>query len=198
MTDIAASLPSLFVVACPACGGWCAATAAMAGASACCPQCAAAFLVPRPTASQTPAPPVAAPATTPVPASTAPPVAAAVAPSPVASAAPTVSPEPGPQAAPVVMTSTLTSTHISSASAELQPTFEVPDHVHTPAEPAADMQFREPVKMVGRGPNAIELRRLTPEEKDARRRRRNIVILLTGAAILIAIAVVLGTDRRRR
>jgi hypothetical protein len=60
------------------------------------------------------------------------------------------------------------------------------------------MQFRDPVKTVGHGPNAIELRRLTPEEKDARRRRRNIVMLLTGAAILIAIAVVLGSGPRRR
>ena len=64
--------------------------------------------------------------------------------------------------------------------------------------PAAEMQFREPVKTVGHGANEIELRRLTPEEKDARRRRRNIVMLLTGAAILIAIAVVLGSGRRRR
>jgi hypothetical protein len=63
---------------------------------------------------------------------------------------------------------------------------------------APDLQFREPVKVVGQGPNAIELRRLTPEEKDARRRRRSIIMLLTGAAILIAIAVGLGTRRRRR
>lgn len=112
MTRIATP-PSLFVVACPACGGWSAATAAMAGAAACCPQCAATFRVPQPAA-------------------------------------------------------------------------------------AAEMQFRDPVKTVGHGTNAIELRLLTPEEKDARRRRRNIVMLLTGAAILIAIAVFLGSGPGRR
>jgi hypothetical protein len=166
MTDSAA-IPSLFVVACPACGGWSAATAAMAGESACCPQCAAAFLVPRPTATPTPAPPVAT---------------APAAPAPEIVTAP-VEPTPVPPA---------------TASAEPLPACAVPDHELAPATPAADLQFREPVKTVGRGSNAIALRRLTPEEKDARRRRRNIVMLLTGGAILIAIAVVLGTGRRRR
>jgi hypothetical protein len=70
--------------------------------------------------------------------------------------------------------------------------------VHAAPEPATEIQFRDPLKTVGRGPNTIELRRLTPEEKDARRRRRNIVMLLTGAAILIAIAVVFGSGPRRR
>jgi hypothetical protein len=166
MTDTA-SLPSLFVVACPACGGWFAATAAMAGASACCPQCAAAFLVPRPTAAPTPAPPVTAPPATPAPEIIADPV----------------EPTPVPPA---------------TASAEPLPPCPAPDHERAPAAAAAELQFRDPVKTVGRGSNAIALRRLTPAEKDARRRRRNIVMLLTGAAILIAIAVVLGTGRRRR
>lgn len=166
MTDTAA-LPSLFVVACPSCGGWSAATAAMAGESACCPQCAAMFLVPRPAMAPTSVPPVT------VPAANAPPeiTASPVEPTPA---------RPAPQ------------------PAEPLPTFEMPDHVIAPVAPAADLQFREPVKTVGRGPEAIELRRLTPEEKDARRRRRNIVMLMTGAAILVAIAVVLGTGRRRR
>jgi len=159
--------PSLFVVACPACGGWSAATAAMAGASACCPQCAAAFRVPRPVATPTPAPPVTATAHTPAPES----IAAPVAPTSVPAAA---------------------------ESAEPPPTLAVPDDVLASAAPAADLHFREPVKTVGRGSKAIELRRLTPAEKDARRRRRNIVMLLTGAAILIAIAVVLGAGRRPR
>jgi hypothetical protein len=168
MTDTAA-LPSLFVVACPACGGWSAATAAMAGESACCPACAAAFRVPRPAAAPTQAPPVTAPAAARLPEAAAAPV------------------EPAPAPAPR-----------ATESADPLPTFEVPDHGLAPAAPATDLQFHEPVKTVGRGPKAIELRRLTPEEKDARRRRRNIVMLLTGAAILIAIAVVLGTGRRRR
>jgi hypothetical protein len=85
MTDHT-SLTSLFVVACPACGGWSAATAAMAGKSACCPQCAAAFLVPWPTATP-PAPVVAAPATPP-PESSAAPVEPTPAPAAIESAAP--------------------------------------------------------------------------------------------------------------
>lgn len=163
MTESSAN-PSLFVVACPACGGWCAASAAMAGESACCPQCAAAFLVPRPTATPTPAPAA---------------IATAATPAPEIIAAP-VEPTPAP---------------LATESAAPLPTFEVPEHVLPPAAPATDLQFHDPVKTVGRGPKAIELRRLTPEEKDARRRRRNIVMLLTGGAILIAIAVVLGTRR---
>ena len=163
MTDTA-SLPSLFVVACPACGGWFAATAAMAGASACCPQCAAAFLVPRPTATPTPAPPVAATPATPAPEIIAAPV------------------EP-------------TQRPAATESAEPLPTCAVPDNELASAAPSSDLQFREPVKTVGRGSNAIALRCLTPAEKDARRRRRNIVMLLTGAAILIAIAVLLGMGR---
>ena len=86
----------------------------------------------------------------------------------------------------------------SSAATEPLPTFELPDTLLVPGAAPPDLQFREPVKVVGQGPNAIELRRLTPEEKGARRRRRSFIMLLTGAAILIAIAVGLGTGRRRR
>jgi hypothetical protein len=166
MNDLAAP-SALFVVACPACGGWSAATAAMVGESACCPQCAAAFRVPQPAVAPSPSPPVQAVPAVKVPDVIAPAVAAVAPPPPTA------------------------------AAADPLPTFEIPDHVLAPPAPDAEMQFREPVKTVGHGPNAIELRRLTPEEKDARRRRRNIIMLLTGAAILIAIAVVLGSGRRR-
>jgi hypothetical protein len=172
MTDLTAA-PALFVVACPACAGWSTATAAMAGEAACCPQCAAAFLVPQPAAAPNQAPPVhAAPAI----------VAPAIVPTPGAALA---APAPVEPAQP------------ASVVAEPLPSFEIPDHGLAPQAPDAEMQFREPVKTVGHGPNAIELRRLTPEEKEARRRRRNIIMLLTGAAILIAIAVVLGFGPRR-
>lgn len=161
------TLQSLFAVACPACGGWCAATAAMAGESACCPQCAAAFLVPRPAATPTPASPVTTTSATPPPEVVAAPI----------------EPTPAPPA---------------TESAEPLPTCAAADPALASTAPAADLHFHEPVKTVGRGPHAIELRRLTPAEKDARRRRRNIVMLLTGGAILIAIAVAFGTGRRRR
>jgi|688.fasta_scaffold58558_2 hypothetical protein len=170
MTGIATP-PSLFVVACPACGGRSAATVAQVGAAACCPLCAAAFLVPHPAAAPNQAPPVHASPPADVPAVSTP---AATQPAPIEQTPPT------------------------SAAAAPQPNFESPEPVQATPAPAAEMQFRDPVKMVGRGPNAIELRRLTPEEKDARRRRRNIVMLLTGAAILIAIAAVLGSGGRRR
>jgi hypothetical protein len=45
-TDQAASPDALFVIACPACLGTMSATARIAGAAACCPLCAAPFLVP--------------------------------------------------------------------------------------------------------------------------------------------------------
>lgn len=170
MTGIATP-PSLFVVACPACGGWSAATVAQVGAAACCPLCSAAFLVPHPAAAPHQAPPVHASPPAEVPAVSAP-----------AAAQPALVEQTPPA---------------SQAAAPL-PNFEIPEPVPATPEPATEMQFRDPVKTVGRGPNAIELRRLTPEEKDARRRRRNIVMLLTGAAILIAIAVVLGSGPRRR
>jgi hypothetical protein len=192
MNDLAAP-PSLFVVACPACGGWSAATAAMVGESACCPQCAAAFRVPQPAVAPSQSPPVTTASTSVVPDVVAPAVAA--------------SPRNDPRAVPEpsVVPTALPTTPVVAQPVPVEPapaaaplsTFEIPDHVLTPPAPDAEMQFREPVKTVGHGPNTIELRRLTPEEKDARRRRRNIIMLLTGAAILIAIAVVLGSGRRR-
>ena len=170
MTGIATP-PSLFVVACPACSGWSAATIAEVGAAVRCPLCAAAFLVPHPAAAPH-----------------------AVLPGPAAPVAeiPAVSAPAAAQPAPVEQTSP------TSAAAAPLPNHEIAEPVPAAPEPAAEMQFRDPVKMVGRGPNSIELRRLTPQEKDARRRRRNIVMLLMGAAILIAIAVVLGAGRSRR
>lgn len=145
----------LFVVACPACGGWSAATDAMAGVAACCPLCAAAFRVPTPP-QDAPAPP----------------------------------PAPAPAVAIAVP---------ATPAADPPPTFEVPDHVFAAAAPVAELQFREPPpKTIGHAGQVIELRRLTPEEKDARRRRRNLIILMTGAAILIAITLLMVTRRRGR
>ena len=50
--------------------------------------------------------------------------------------------------------------------------------------------FREPVKTVGAKGEKRELRRLSPEEKEARRRRRSLIMLFVGLAILlIALAI---------
>ena len=67
-----------------------------------------------------------------------------------------------------------------------------------PAAPAAEMQFQEPVRMVGSGDRVIALRRLTPEEKTSRRARRNLIMLLAGVSILMAIVLLLGTKRPKR
>jgi hypothetical protein len=125
--------------------------------------------------------------------------AAFVVPHPAAIPAPIPSPTPAPTPAPTLLEQAAADAPApSSAATEPLPTFELPDTLLVPGAAPPDLQFREPVKVVGQGPNAIELRRLTPEEKGARRRRRSFIMLLTGAAILIAIAVGLGTGRRRR
>lgn len=67
--------------------------------------------------------------------------------------------------------------------------------------PAGDYQFREAGPLViGSGTDAIELHRLTPEEKQARRTRRNLMMLLCGSAILIVITFLFGrtSGKRRR
>lgn len=192
----AADSPSSFAVSCPACGGWSSAVASMVGQAACCPHCAAPFLVPRhraagaPVASQVDRaePPVRA---VPVP-PTAPPETSS---QPPATAASAVAAEPegqmpihGPPAAAALET---------PGDRGQPPTFDIPDEVLAEPEPVLDMQFRVPVKTVGRGPNIVELRQLTPEERESRRRWRNVIMLLTGAAILMAIVVLFGGGRRR-
>lgn len=195
---------SSFVVACPACGGWIAVTAGMAGTAACCPLCAAAFQVPAPSAA------VPSPAHVAVPEPAAPVVAAST---PRHEASASTTPPPG------MATSTVGEPVEAKVSPPIAPaigrqppppaaseppsTFDIPEDVLAATghgvEPGAGLQFHEPAaKIVGHGANAIELRRLTPEEKDARRRRRNVLVLLTGAAILIAITLLLGNGGRRR
>jgi hypothetical protein len=180
-----ASLPpdALFVIACPTCFGHVAAPAGMAGRPGCCPLCASAFEVPEPRLNVAPTPPAPAreiaPEPPPQPAPAAEPAA------PAASPAAVVEPEPVP-----------------AAAAEAQPaaTFSSEPVAEPTASPvdASGFQFREPVKVVGRGPTAIQLRRLTDEERRVRRGRRNIIFLLVGAALLIVLTLVLGTPRRRR
>jgi len=59
------------------------------------------------------------------------------------------------------------------------------------ADPA--LTFREPVRTVAAGDRAVELRRLTDEERRGRRARRNLVLLLIGGAVLIALTVAFGS-----
>ena len=175
---------ALFVVACPACGGWAAAGGDLAGSTGCCPRCAASFLVPRPPAETSAAPPLRNPVPVAVAPAAEPPAAGAESPAPTGIEFAL----PGAEAPAS-----------EAAHADLPPpTFEVPDHVLAGVEAAADLQFREPVRTVGHGANVVELRRLSPEEKDARRRRRNVIMLLTGAAVLIAIVFFCGGLGGRR
>ena len=135
MKDIyAASRPApggLFVIACPTCFGHMAASAGMAGQPACCPLCAAAFLVPEPRLAELVRRP----------------------PLPVGDAAP--------QALP-------------------------------------GFALREPVRMLGRGADAIELKRLSDEERRIRRGRRTIILLVVGVALLAALVMLLGLPAGRR
>lgn len=86
-----------------------------------------------------------------------------------------------------------------AAAPEPAPTFEVPDQLLAPDEPVQELQFREPsAKTIDFGATTIELRRLTPAERESRRRRRTVIFLLGGAVILIAITRLMLDDRRRR
>ena len=55
-----------------------------------------------------------------------------------------------------------------------------------------DLDFREPVRTVRRGDTVIEIRRLTPEERQARRFRRNLMMIVIGVSILLAIVLIFG------
>ena len=120
-----------FVIACPACLGQLAAAASLMGTPACCPLCAAAFLVPEPRLAELVRRP----------------------PLPVGDAAP--------QALP-------------------------------------GFALREPVRMLGRGADAIELKRLSDEERRIRRGRRTIILLVVGVALLAALVMLLGLPAGRR
>lgn len=79
-----------------------------------------------------------------------------------------------------------------------RPTNDSPPAAPEPAAaPNAELQFEEPVRMVGSGDKVIVLRRLSPEEKAVRRARRNLIMMMTGVSILMAIVLLLGTKRTR-
>ena len=72
----------------------------------------------------------------------------------------------------------------------------------TPLDPkASELAFSEPVRTIRHGDTVIEIRRLTPEERQARRFRRNVLMILVGVSILLAVVILLGVGgggRRRR
>ena len=57
-----------------------------------------------------------------------------------------------------------------------------------PTEGGGHVALHEPVKTTGKGLNEIELRRLSPEEKQRRRLIRNIVLAVVGIGILVLTA----------
>jgi hypothetical protein len=61
-----------------------------------------------------------------------------------------------------------------------------------PSEGGGYIALREPTKTVTARGREIELRRLTPEEKEQRRFRRNVVVAGLGLAFLIVALVVMG------
>ncbi len=72
----------------------------------------------------------------------------------------------------------------------------------TPLDPkASELAFSEPVRTIRHGTTVIEIRRLTPEERQARRFRRNVLMIVVGVSILLAVVILLGVGgggRRRR
>jgi len=67
-----------------------------------------------------------------------------------------------------------------------------------PAERHRGLEFREPVSRLETEAGAVELRRLSAEEKRLRRSRRNIVMLLVGATILIVLTALLGREPKKK
>jgi DNA-directed RNA polymerase subunit RPC12/RpoP len=61
-----------------------------------------------------------------------------------------------------------------------------------PTEDGAYIALHEPVKKVAAGGREIELRRLSPEEKERRRFRRNLVVAGLGLFLLIVAMLVMG------
>ena len=183
-----------FAVACPGCHGALAVTISLAGSAVCCPLCACGFLVPDPRQPQPTAPPrkekdrrsrdrhrqetPGGPARSTVRDLDIPSDA------PVSTAALQAPPAPVPGG-------------MADAAAAAE------DPAVAAASPdAASYRFREAgPTVIGTGADAIELRRLSPEEKQARRIRRNLIMLLSGSAVLIVIALIFGRSsgkRRRR
>ena len=181
---------ALFVVACPVCHGQVAATGGICGRDACCPLCANLFRVPFPPAAVAARSELAGPTSAAGPANLGEDwggvIEKLVPPrrQPAAGDRPAADPDrfAPPDTGPVA----------PAAAATDKP---VPAVGGPPlAPPADDLVFKEPVRTVQIGGESIEIRRLSPEERQARRMRRNLVMIVVGVAILLAI-VALATLR---
>lgn len=68
-----------------------------------------------------------------------------------------------------------------------------------PVSPSTgELAFREPVRTVRIGDEVVEIRRLSPEERQRRRLRRNVMMIVVGVSILLAIVLLFGTPTDRR
>ncbi|MFM8890394.1 MAG: hypothetical protein ACKOTB_02015 [Planctomycetia bacterium] len=170
----------LLAVACPTCFGMIAVGEELFGEPADCPVCGSGFRVPRQTVSAHPKRP-----SDPRPADSQPRGSAD-------GAANRRSRRESPrrESTPAAPSSQTGSTPLAGSPA-------APEAVADSA-PGGDYQFREPVRTVGVGDEAVELRRLSPEEKARRRSRRTFIIMLAGVSILLSIVLTLGRKRPKR
>jgi hypothetical protein len=65
-------------------------------------------------------------------------------------------------------------------------------------QPRGDLEFAEPAKTIETAEGPKMLRRLSPEEKQARRARRNMIMLAGGAMILFVLVYLLRGEPPRR
>lgn len=181
----------LFAVACPNCHEELAVTTDMAEGEARCPVCSAPFTVPEPRTAEPAVPRAVAPSPLPVEPAAAPsaPPFGAGEPAPT----PTVAAEPlEPVAAAHAPAVALSEDAAPSSAVPADPAPEGAAATITPEAPRGELEFREPVASITVGDTTLELRRLSPEEKQARRTRRNLLMLVVGAAILFALVLFLG------
>lgn len=185
-----------FAVACPGCHGALAVTLGLANTAACCPLCACGFLVPDPRQPQQAAAPTKRRESRQRASRD------AVEQRPGASRRDLEIPSQQPAADSTAPPSAATFS-APAAPADVGAAAAVPTGGMLPGSPTAagEYQFREAgPAIVGSGADAIELRRLSPEEKQARRVRRNLIMLFVGAAILIVFTFLFGraSGKRRR
>lgn len=74
---------------------------------------------------------------------------------------------------------------------DASPSFSLP-------KPRGDLEFAEPAKTIETAEGPKILRRLSPEEKQARRARRNMIMLAGGATLLFVIVYLLRGEPPRR
>lgn len=61
---------------------------------------------------------------------------------------------------------------------------------------ATELVFHEPVRTIRQQGAVIELRRLTPEERQSRRFRRNLMMIVVGVSILMLIVLLFGVPKQ--